>query len=51
MVVRGWLVVVQVSEFGGAAGSEQEWQLGVAVVYSVDFFSVQELQQVVLNNY
>lgn len=51
MVERCWLVIVQVSEFSGTAGAEEEWQLGVAVVDAVNFLSVQELEQVVLNNW
>ena len=51
VVVSGWLVVVQVSKFGGTASSKQEWQLSVSVIDSVHFMSVQELKQVVLDDW
>ena len=50
MVPGVGLEIVSVSEAGGVGMSEPEWPVGVAVVNSVDFLSVDVFKNVILND-
>lgn len=50
VIPGGRLIVMQVSEFSGAASAQKERQLSVSVINSIDLLSVQELKHVVLHN-
>ena len=51
VVCLAWLVVVFVSEARGVSHSHHEWHVGVTIVDCVAFLAVEELEQVVLDDW
>ena len=51
MVVLCWLIAPSVLEAGGVRVREVEWHIGESIIHSVALFALEELLQVVLDNW
>ena len=51
MVLGSWLVVPGVLEVGSVGVGHVEWHVGISIIDTVQFLTVEELAEVVLNDW